>query len=76
MKQAEFRKELDKRLGENRKLTEHPGWGKSAEGVSSYVGLHFFWVLIILSLIVSFIWVNDVSLEKMGNNFLFGWLYE
>ncbi len=75
MKQAEFKKELNKRLLENKRLTEVPGWGRYARGPSSFVGLHFFWVLVILSLIISIIWTGNMSLEEVGNRFLFGWLY-
>jgi len=76
MKQTIFKKEFNKRLSENKKLSDNPGLGKAAGGVSSFVGLHFFWVLVISSLIISFIWVNNISLEMTGNSFLFGWLYE
>ncbi len=75
MKQAEFKKELNKRLFENKKLADNPGLGESIGGISSFVGLHFFWVLVISSLIISFVWVKNISLEMVGNNFLFGWLY-
>ena len=76
MKQAIFKKELNKRLSENKKLSDNPGLGGVIGGASSYVGLHFFWVLLISSMIISFVWVNNISLEMVGNNFLFGFLYE
>ena len=76
MKRTIFKDELNKRLLENKKLSNNPGLGKVVEGVSSFVGLHFFWVLVLSSLIISFIWVNNISLEVAGNNFLFGFLYE
>lgn len=76
MKQAIFKKELNKRLSENKRLSDSPGLGETIGGVSSFVGLHFFWVLVISSLIISFVWVNNISLEMSGNNFLFGFLYE
>lgn len=75
MKQDIFKMELNKRLSENKKLSDNPGLGRSVEGVSSFVGLHFFWVLVFLSLAISIFWVRNISLEEMGNSFLFGWLY-
>ena len=75
MKKTDFKSELDKRLRENKLLSERPGLGKSAEGVSSFVGLNFFWVLVIASFVVAFFWVRNISLESVGNNFLFGFLY-
>jgi len=76
MKQTIFRDELNKRLKENKTLSENPGLGRFVSGASSFVGLHFFWVLVVSSLIISFIWVRNISLEEAGNNLLFGWLYE
>lgn len=73
MKKNEFLKELDSRLDENKKLNENPGMGARVSGVSSFVGLHAFWIILGISLLITVVFY---SYTDKFNNILFGFLYE
>lgn len=62
------------RLSENKKLYERPGVGKYSEKTASFIGMHGFWVLLLVSFISTVFFLRTHS-HWWFNDMLFGRLY-
>lgn len=71
---AELSHDILDRLSENSRLYKHPGWGRFFETQASFIGLHGFWVLLGISLLITLVFLRTDS-HWFFNEVLFGWLY-
>lgn len=66
MKRKKFERELDKRLEENKRLTGKPFLPGVFFPASSFVATHLFWVMLIVSFLITLVIFGGAQEKLLG----------